>query len=179
MSTDDRAANRGVPQPPPRRLVAPQWGRRPETYLPSVKETSAGGICVRVSHGVPYVALIMRRNRYGEQEWCLPKGHIEMGESAVEAALREVEEETGVRGRPIQHLTTIDYWFTGPRTRIHKTVHHFLFEYVDGQITIEKDPDHEAEDAAWVRLTDALTQLAYPNERQVARIAHKLLYPEH
>lgn len=57
-----------------------------------------------------------------------------------------------VTGRVIRLLCTIDYWFSGPRARIHKTVHHFLLEYIEGEITVENDPDQEAEDAALVRI---------------------------
>ncbi len=131
---------------------------------------------MRVVDGLPYAAVIARRNRSGKLEWCLPKGHLEAGESAVEAARREIEEEAGVRGDPIQALCTIDYWFSSPRSRIHKTVHHFLFEYESGTITVENDPDKEAEEAAWMPLHSALTKLAYPNERRVVQVALELLY---
>lgn len=178
MSTHDRTAYPGVPRPPRRGHLHRRWQRPGDGQLPAVKETSAGGLCIRVEDGVPYVALIIRRNRAGKSEWCLPKGHLEANETAAEAAEREIREEAGVTGRVIRHLSTIDYWFTGPRKRIHKTVHHFLFEYVSGNITVENDPDQEAEDAAWIKLSEAATMLAYPNERQVARAALDLLYPD-
>lgn len=145
---------------------------------PVREETSAGGLCVKVENGVPYVAVIARRGRSGKLEWCLPKGHLEVGESAAQAAQREIEEEAGVRGEPIQRLCTIDYWFSSPRFRVHKTVHHFLFEYVGGKITVENDPDQEAEQAAWLPLHTAVEKLAYPNERRVVQVALDLLYEE-
>src|SRR6218665_1680297 len=64
--------------------------------LPVSNETSAGGIAVKVEGGVAFVACIARRNRAGRLEWCLPKGHIEPGESPEQAAVREVAEETGI-----------------------------------------------------------------------------------
>jgi ADP-ribose pyrophosphatase len=146
--------------------------------LPVVSEVSAGGVCIRISGGIAYVAAIARRNRSGNIEWCLPKGHIEAGETATEAAVREIAEETGVRGRIIQNLCSIDYWFSTPKTRIHKTVHHFLLEYVSGEPTVEFDPDHEAEDAAWIPLLEATKKLAYPNERRVIRTALDLLFQD-
>lgn len=173
MTTHDRAPIPGVPRPPKNRRPARSWSR---FRLPIREETSAGGLCLRVSAGLPYVAVIARRNRAGKLEWCLPKGHLEAGEKAVEAAQREIEEEAGVRGKPIQRLCTIDYWFSSPRSRIHKTVHHFLFEYVSGQITVENDPDQEAEEAAWMPLHSAAKKLAYPNERRVVQVALELLY---
>ncbi|WRS31188.1 NUDIX hydrolase [Actinomycetaceae bacterium MB13-C1-2] len=127
---------------------------------------------------MPYVAVIKRKNRSGRYEWCLPKGHLERGETATEAAVREVAEETGIRTRVVCHISSVDYWFSGSQTRIHKMVHHFLLEYLDGEITAENDPDHEAEDALWVPLQDATRSLSYANERRVARAALALLYPD-
>lgn len=178
MSTHDRLSRPGVPRPPRRGNLARSWGISRQRHLPVHEETSAGGICVRVVDGTPYMAAIARRNRAGKMEWCLPKGHLEGRETAAQAARREVAEEAGVTGRVIRLLCTIDYWFSGPRARIHKTVHHFLLEYIEGEITVENDPDQEAEDAAWFALEAAVTLLAYPNERRVVQAAIDLLYPE-
>ena len=57
-----------------------------------------------------------------------------------------------------------------------KVVHHYLMDYESGTISVEGDPDHEAEAAAWVPLRDVSRQLAYPNERRIVRIALDLLY---
>lgn len=172
-----RPTNRhpGVPRPP-RRHASAGAGNHSHPSLPVSAETSAGGVVIDVREGRPYVALIARRNRSGRIEWCLPKGHLERGESAQEAALREVAEETGIRGRIIRHLASIDYWFSGPDRRIHKVVHHYLMSYVEGKICVDGDPDHEAEDAAWVPLKEAIRLLAYPNERRIVGLALDLLY---
>lgn len=168
-----------VPRPQVGRpLLRGQLHPKRARFLPSVEEVSAGGLCVRVEDGVPYVAIIARRNRGGKKEWCLPKGHLEGGETASQAARREIAEETGVLGTVLAHLCTIDYWFSGPRNRVHKTVHHFLLEWVSGEVTVENDPDREAEEAAWFSLQEAANLLAYPNERRVIDIAIDLLYPE-
>lgn len=143
----------------------------------TVHETSAGGLCVKVEGGQPYVAVIIRRNRSGRMEWCLPKGHLEPGESQAEAAAREIEEETGVSGEVICHLSSVEYWFRGYNARIHKVVHHYLMEYTGGEITAENDPDQEAEDAQWIPLKEAPVTLSYVNERRVAQAALSLLYP--
>ena len=165
----------GVPRPP-RRNPSLRTVQPTPHFLPVSSETSAGGIVVDVRDGQPYAAIIARRNRSGKIEWCLPKGHLEGRESPEEAALREVAEETGIHGRIIRHLASIDYWFSGADRRIHKVVHHYLMGYISGSITVEGDPDHEAEDAARVPLRDLTHELAYPNERRIVGIALDLLY---
>ena len=145
---------------------------------PSRYEVSAGGICVKVQDGLPYVAVLARRTRTADLEWCLPKGHLERGESAAMAAVRELREETGIQGRIICSIRTVNYWFSGKNFRVNKTVHHFLMEYVHGFLTVNDDPDCEGEYAQWVTLTDLQKLLAYPNERKVARAAYNLLYPD-
>jgi 8-oxo-dGTP pyrophosphatase MutT (NUDIX family) len=144
---------------------------RPRRRLPSVEETSAGGVVVdRGQHG-PRVAVIARRNRAGRVEWCLPKGHPEGSESLEEAAVREVAEETGIRGRVLAPLGTIDYWFSVADKRIHKVVHHYLMEAVGGRLTIEDDPDAEAIDVAWVPVAELDDRLSFANERRIAEAA--------
>jgi len=68
----------------------------PGRRLPWVEERSAGGVVVDVHEGSARIAVIARRNRAGRVEWCLPKGHIEPGETLPETAAREVAEETGI-----------------------------------------------------------------------------------
>jgi 8-oxo-dGTP pyrophosphatase MutT (NUDIX family) len=143
-----------------------------------VEETSAGGLVVRVDAGVHVAAVIARRNRAGRLEWCLPKGHLEGDETPEQAAVREIAEETGIVGRIVRHLGVIDYWFTGDDRRVHKMVHHFLLGAVGGELTVEDDPDGEAEDVAWVPVLDLPGRLAYPNERRLAESAHVVLVGE-
>lgn len=143
--------------------------------LPIVDETSAGGLVVKVEDRQAFVALIARRNRNGNIEWCLPKGHLEPGETAQQAARREIFEETGIKGKVIAPLISIDYWFAGAGRRIHKVVHHYLLEATGGAITVDNDPDHEAEAAAWVPLDMVSKALVYPNERKVVATALELL----
>lgn len=145
--------------------------------LPVSNEFSAGGLVIHIEDGVPYAAIIARRGRSGRVEWCLPKGHLEHGETAAQAALREVSEETGIRGRVLRHLATIDYWFTGRDRRVHKVVDHYLMEYVAGTLSVAGDPDHEAQEARWIALALAHHRLAYPNERRIVDLALRLLYP--
>jgi 8-oxo-dGTP pyrophosphatase MutT (NUDIX family) len=152
-------------------LPTPVQGRR----LPAVEERSAGGIVVDIKDGCALIAIIARRNRAGRIEWCLPKGHVEPGETLVETAAREVAEETGIVGRVLVELGTIDYWFATSTKRVHKYVHHYLLEALGGELSIENDPDHEAIDVAWLPLREAHEHLTFPNERRIARQAwHRL-----
>ncbi|WP_300765780.1 NUDIX hydrolase [uncultured Bifidobacterium sp.] len=132
--------------------------------LPVVREYSAGGLIFNTRDEV---AIIARHSRSGHLEWCLPKGHIESGETPRETAVREVHEETGILGEVVDSIATIDYWFTGTNQRVHKLVHHFALRRLSGDLTVEGDPDHEAEEAIWVRFTDLEDVLSYPNERKI------------
>ncbi|PLS31019.1 MutT/NUDIX family protein [Bifidobacterium margollesii] len=137
-----------------------------DTYeLPVVREYSAGGL---IFDDQDRVAIIARHSRSGHLEWCLPKGHIEKGETPEQTAVREVHEETGILGEIITSIATIDYWFTGTTQRVHKLVHHYALRMIGGELTVEGDPDHEAEDAIWVRFDDLNDVLSYPNERRIA-----------
>ncbi|MCI0686757.1 MAG: NUDIX hydrolase [Sporichthyaceae bacterium] len=108
--------------------------------------------------------LIGKRDRNGRLLWSLPKGHVESGETAEQAAAREIEEETGIRARLLAPLGEIDYWFVFAGRRIHKTVHHFLFEAMDGELS---DRDIEIDAVEWVPLPEVAGRLAYADERQL------------
>ncbi|QOR47728.1 NUDIX hydrolase [Trueperella pecoris] len=171
--------SRRFPAPPPQGSRRRRPVVHPRRFgLPVVNETSAGGVIVSVHKGHAYVAVIARRNRGGRLEWCLPKGHLEGEETAEQAAVREVSEETGIFGRVLMHLASIDYWFSGTDRRVHKVVHHFLLEALSGELTVENDPDHEAEKVEWVRIDKVASRLAYPNERRIIGMARSLLYGE-
>lgn len=158
---------------------APATTTGSSTTLPVVEETSAGGIVLRSIDGMPHAALIARRNRAGRLEWCLPKGHLEGAETPPEAAVREIAEETGITGEVLDRLGIIDYWFTGTDRRVHKIVYHYLLDALGGTITVENDPDAEAEAAAWVAVKELPEKLSYPNERRIAVMARSRIFDVH
>ena len=158
--------------PTPAMMPQRRTGDGPTTFasldaqeLPVVREYSAGGL---VFDDRGRVAIIARHSCSGHLEWCLPKGHIEKGETPQQTAVREVHEETGILGEVVDSIATIDYWFTGTSQRVHKLVHHFALRQIGGELTVEGDPDHEAEDAIWVDFNDLDDVLSYPNERKIA-----------
>lgn len=158
--------------PTPALMPHRRTGDTPATFasldaqeLPVVREYSAGGL---VFDELGRVAIIARHSRSGHLEWCLPKGHIEKGETPQETAVREVHEETGILGEVVDSIATIDYWFTGTNQRVHKLVHHYALRRISGELTVTGDPDHEAEDAIWVKFEDLDNVLSYPNERKIA-----------
>lgn len=135
-------------------------------------EVSAGGLVVRLQDGVPFAAVIGRLDRRGRLRWSLPKGHLEAGETTEQAAVREVEEETGIAGRITAALGSVDYSFAAAGRRIHKRVHHFLMEAISGELS---DADVEVTAVAWVPITELPNRLAYAGERRLVARATEIL----
>jgi 8-oxo-dGTP pyrophosphatase MutT (NUDIX family) len=142
--------------------------RRPRANLVRVEETSAGGF-VLAADGSQRVALIGRLSRSGRIDWCVPKGHPEGQETLEQAAVREVEEETGLKAEIISTLGTINYEFSASGKLIAKTVHHFLLRQIGGDLTVDGDPNHEAVDVRWFKIDDLNQKLTHENERRMAR----------
>jgi 8-oxo-dGTP pyrophosphatase MutT (NUDIX family) len=149
--------------------------RRAPDRLRTVHETSAGGLVIDGLDGPKesqVAALIGRIDRRGRMLWSLPKGHIELGETAEQTAIREVAEETGIQGSVLAALGSIDYWFVTEGRRVHKTVHHYLMRFLGGELC---DEDVEVSEVAWVPLKELPSRLAYADERRLAEVAGNLI----
>jgi len=130
---------------------------------------SSGGVIFRTVNSKFEVALISRG-----KVWCLPKGLIEMGETAEETALREVKEETGLEGEIVNRIGEISYVFF-KRKRYFKMVHFYLIRHSGGSIS---NHDFEADRVKWFPISEAFKILTYPNERKILKKAEKILKTE-
>jgi 8-oxo-dGTP pyrophosphatase MutT (NUDIX family) len=139
-----------------------------------VVEISAGGFVVSKTDST-LVALMARFNRGGKLEWCVPKGHIEPGETKEQAALREVFEETGLKAEITDYLGDVSYTFNQKGKNVSKTVHVYLMNQVAGELTMENDPNHEASELAWVKLSELINKLSHVNEKRIAQVALELI----
>src|SRR5881392_2294695 len=135
------------------------------------REFSAGGVLVRRLGGRWVVAAIRPAGKRPGL-WALPKGRIEAGDSGETTALREVEEETGARGRSLGKLGDIRYWFNWEGERVFKVVSFFLLRYEGGRLgDVPPEHRHEVAEVQWLPLEDAPRLLTYSGERDMARKA--------
>ena len=137
-----------------------------------IREFSAGGVTVRNFRGRPFLAAVRVK---GGTVLALPKGQIDAGERAAEAAAREVREEAGVTGELVEKLGDVRYWYQREGERVLKVVSFFLFRYRSGSV---RDHDHEVDSAEWVPLEEAPRLLAYKGEREMAEAALSRLAPD-
>jgi 8-oxo-dGTP pyrophosphatase MutT (NUDIX family) len=132
------------------------------------REFSAGGVLVRRMRGRWYVAAI-RPGGKPQGVWALPKGGIGPGEDPGATAVREVEEETGARGRLNRKLGDIRYVYTWDGERIFKVVSFFLVRWSGGRLgEIAPEFAVEVAEVRWLPLEDAPRLLAYGGERDMA-----------
>jgi 8-oxo-dGTP pyrophosphatase MutT (NUDIX family) len=139
---------------------------------PTKREISAGGVVYRRDGDQVEIVLASRRTRRGELAWGLAKGGIEDAESAEDAAVREVREETGLLAEIEASLGETRYFYVWEDVRIRKTVHFFLMRHTGGDVD---DRDDEMEEIRWFPLERALKRAAYRGERDVLGRAAELL----
>ncbi|MDX9713910.1 MAG: NUDIX hydrolase [Dissulfurispiraceae bacterium] len=128
---------------------------------------SAGGIVFRKLADSTEFALISIKNN---SIWTIPKGIIDRDETTEQAAMREIEEETGLRSRIIEKLGQKSYWFflKDENVKCRKTVTYYLLEYIDGSIN-----SHccEVDDARWFGTDEALDAVSYKSDRDIIKSA--------
>jgi len=142
-----------APQPP---------GREPDdTVAPGALVIAAGGVVIDRRDDRQRV-LVVHRPAY--DDWSLPKGHVDAGETPSAAALREVAEETGVAARIVRELGTTQY----RSGTLHKQVHWFLMERTpDSAEPTERAADAEVDIAAWWDEDVAQRELTHPADRRL------------
>lgn len=159
-----------------------------------LREISAGGVVVRRVDGAWEMAVIEPQKEPSGSKGnakkspktvlALPKGLVDQGEKADEAAIREVCEETGITAAPIVKLADIKYVYVrswGDQQKVFKIVSFYLLRYVSGEIgQITPEMRIEVKQALWIPLEDAHRKLAYRGERDVVRRAQEYLktHPE-
>ena len=143
------------------RVVMPRRSAPYDASKPAVCELAAGGVVRRREDG--YVLLL---HETAEDRWTLPKGHVERGESLLEAAMREISEECGLLGLELsKELGEVSYRFFLPErsTNVVKVVVFFEFWTTQDQLALE--PIFDRFD--WAAPKEALTRVAYEAERSV------------
>ena len=141
--------------------------------LPVREQVSAGGVVFRRDNErIDVVIVAVGSNN----RWQLPKGLVEKDEKPEIAAVREVREEGGTDSEVVEHIETVEYWYAGldggERVRFHKRVHFYLLRYLSGDTG---NHDWEVNEARWVPIDDASSQLAFDNERRVVERAKQLI----
>jgi 8-oxo-dGTP pyrophosphatase MutT (NUDIX family) len=141
--------------------------------VPTRSQVSAGGVVYR-KHGDAFQAVLIAVG--AARRWQLPKGLVDPGETHESTALREVAEETGIRGTLQAPIDRIEYWYfgeeDGKRVRVHKVVHFFLIAFASGNTD---DHDHEVLEARWFDLDEAKARLAFKSEQGVMARAKDML----
>jgi ADP-ribose pyrophosphatase YjhB (NUDIX family) len=155
-----------TPNTAPKKKAPAKQPHSKQPYAKRVDEVSAGGLVV---DSTGKLGLLIGRRDLKDATgkrilWSLPKGHIEEGETPEEAALREVQEETGIVSVIEKSLGVIDFWFMAGGKRIHKTVHHYLFRESGGLLAAQES---EVDEVAWFPLTEIVDRLAYPDEKKL------------
>ncbi len=157
----------------PRKPGESRTKKAPTIKVPVKEQVSAGGVVFRGDKGTVEVVIV---SVGGQNRWQLPKGLVEKGENPEVTAVREAREEAGVSSEVVQLIETIEYWYVGLdngiKVRFHKRVHFYLLRYLSGDT---KDHDWEVNEARWVPIEDATSQLAFDNERRVMQRARELI----
>src|SRR6266536_6104672 len=122
------------------------------------------------SEEMPVEVVLVGRSHPGI--WALPKGTPKSGETIEQVAVREVEEETGLKVRLIAYIGNISYSFVRDQIRYQKQVRHFLMEAVGGDTALH---DQEYDLVEWFPISEACRRLTYQNEVNILYQAEDVL----
>jgi len=139
---------------------------RPDESVPVVR--AAGGVVRRRTKNGRSEYALVHRPRY--DDWSLPKGKLDPGETDEETAEREVEEETGVRAKLLDELSPTRY--PDRKGRV-KQVRYWLMEPVDGKAPKFR-PNHEIDEMRWCSAGDAGKLLDHEHDRKLIAEAEAL-----
>jgi 8-oxo-dGTP diphosphatase len=135
---------------------------------PETAEVKAsGGVVWRRAHGRALELVVVHRPRY--DDWSLPKGKLDPGETWEDAALREVFEEVGLRCRLGPELPPVRYRDNKGRD---KAVRYWLMEPEDGAAA-PFTPNDEVDEMRWVDVPTAAALLSYPHDAELVRVAEE------
>ncbi len=130
------------------------------------REFSAGGIVFNHQNQV----LLCRHSK--SKRWGYPKGLIDPGQTSKEAALREVEEEGGVKAEIVDQVGSVNYIYTFAGEKVFKNVTYYLMEYISGD---PKDHDWEMDEAGWYDYDQALQTLSFKRDQDLLKKAIKMI----
>lgn len=137
------------------------------------REFSAGGVVFKKDK--QQVKILLIRNYKPDREvnyWGFPKGHLEEGEKSMEAALREVEEETSVEAKVVSKIDRIEYFFKWEGETIFKNVTMFLMEYVSGEVRFQNE---ELAEAGWFTPEESLDKISFDKDRKILLKAMEMI----
>jgi 8-oxo-dGTP diphosphatase len=117
---------------------------------------AAGGLVTRVADDSLEV-LVVHRPKHSD--WSFPKGHLHPGETDVDGALREVEEETGIAAEALEELAEVSYVVDGSP----KAVRYWVMRPIDDRLPF--DPDDEVDEVRWVPIDEAASLLTHALDR--------------
>ncbi len=128
----------------------------------------------RGGKGEMFVLMIRVRTLSGSEVWTFPKGHIEEGESRERAALREVEEETGIRAKVVRELGNFTYYFRDKDGElVKKTVFWYLMHPIGGDLSNVKTAG-EVLEVRWFNIEKAKEIVHYNSDKKIIQILEEL-----